>query len=137
MSHPDPVRLTELLQAARSAQKKAVAPYSNFRVGAALQTTSGAIYTGCNIEVSSYSLTICAERVALFKALSEGVSDFKTLVVFTETDDFCPPCGACRQVLIDYAPGLSVVLLNAQGETKTTDLAHLLPDAFTPKFLKR
>ncbi len=128
-------KLTELINSAEAAQQRAVAPYSNFQVGAALETESGKIYSGCNIEVSSYGLTICAERVAIFKALSEGEKDFTQLVVTAKTRDFCPPCGACRQVLIDYAPNIKIFMLNSEGETKETTIAELLPEAFTRNFL--
>ncbi|MFQ6114507.1 MAG: cytidine deaminase [bacterium] len=128
--------MSSLLNKAREAQKKAVAPFSNFPVGAALETTSGKIYTGCNIEVSSYSLTICAERVAVFKAISEGESEFNTMVIATDTTEFCPPCGACRQVLAEYAPAIKIVLVNSKGLTKHTTISELLPEAFNKNFLK-
>ncbi len=130
-----PHKLTELINSAEAARQRAVAPYSNFQVGAALETESGKIYSGCNIEVSSYGLTICAERVAIFKALSEGEKDFTQLVVTAKTRDFCPPCGACRQVLIDYAPNIKIFMLNSEGEAKETTIAELLPEAFTRNFL--
>jgi len=128
--------LSDLLNLARKAQTKALAPYSNFPVGAVLETKSGKLYTGCNIEVSSYGLTICAERVAMFKALSEGESEFTRLVVTANTRELCPPCGACRQVLLEYAPDLKLILLNSQGKTKETTIAALLPEAFNKDFLE-
>lgn len=128
--------LSRLLAKAKEAQKRAVAPFSSFSVGAALETTAGEIYTGCNIEVSSYSLTICAERVALFKAVSEGETDFKTLVVMANTKEFCPPCGACRQVLVEYAPDIKIVLQNSNGKIKETTISNLLPEAFNKNFLE-
>lgn len=121
---------------AKKAQRKAVAPFSHFPVGAALETKSGKIYSGCNIEVSSYSLTMCAERVAIFKAISEGETEFRTLVVVANTKEFCPPCGACRQVLAEYAPEIKIVLLNSQGETTHTTISNLLPEAFNKDFLE-
>jgi len=130
-------RLNHLLQRAQEAQKRAYAPYSDFPVGAALETTSGTVYTGCNIEISSYSLTLCAERVALFKAVSEGERTFTRIVVSAATEAFCPPCGACRQALADFAPDLEVVMLNNKGETRISKLAELLPEAFGPEFLDR
>ena len=117
-------KLTELINSAKAAQERAVAPYSNFQVGAALETESGKIYSGCNIEVSSYGLTICAERVAIFKALSEGEKDFTQLVITAKSKDFCPPCGACRQVLIDFAANIKIFMLNSEGETKETTIAE-------------
>ncbi len=128
--------LSVLLRSAKEAQKKAVAPFSNFPVGAALQTKSGKIYSGCNIENSTYGLTICAERVALYKAISEGESEFDSMVITAETQEFCPPCGACRQVLIEFAPDLAIILLNAAGETKDTSISELLPEAFDKRFLR-
>ncbi len=129
--------LTTILDHAKQAQKKAVAPFSKFMVGAALQTKSGKIYSGCNIEVSSYGLTICAERVAIFKAISEGESEFTTIAITANTKEFCPPCGACRQVLIEFAPDLTIILLNNQGKTKQTKIADLLPEAFNKDFLEQ
>ena len=116
----------ELLKDIRQA---AIAPYSNFRVGAILTTRNGKQYTGHNIESSSYGLTICAERVALFKALSEGEHNFQQISILSDAKDFCPPCGACRQLLHDYAPQLQVLLWNGK-EIRTYNLADLLPDAF-------
>ncbi|RMF58597.1 MAG: cytidine deaminase [Calditrichaeota bacterium] len=127
--------LSKLARAAKAAQQQAFAPYSEFPVGAALETASGKIYTGCNIENSSYSLTICAERVAVFKAVSEGETEFKKIAIATNAEAFCPPCGACRQVLSEFAPDLSVLLLNSRGETRETSIAELLPEAFDRHFL--
>ncbi len=129
--------LKKLLDLAKEAQKRAVTPYSSFPVGAALETRNGKIYLGCNIEVSSYGLTICAERVAIFKALSEGETEFMRLVVTAETIDFCPPCGACRQVIADFAPNISIILLNSKGEVKETTINDLFPEAFNKEFLKQ
>lgn len=128
--------LSDLLEHAKQAQQKAIAPYSNFPVGAVLETKSGKLYFGCNIEVSSYGLTICAERVAMFKALSEGEREFATMVVTANTRELCPPCGACRQVLFEYAPTLKIILLNSLGKTKETTIAELLPEAFGKDFLE-
>jgi cytidine deaminase len=128
--------LTELLNLVREAQSKAIAPFSKFPVGAVLETKSGKLYTGCNIEVSSYGLTICAERVAMFKALSEGEKEFTRLVVTANTRELCPPCGACRQVLLEYAPDLKLILLNSQGKTRETTISALLPEAFNKEFLE-
>ncbi len=125
----------QLCEAAREALGFAFAPYSNFRVGAALRGKNGKIYSGCNVEISSYGLTICAERVALFKAVSEGVQSFESLVITAESEQFCPPCGACRQVLADFAPALRVILLNSAGGTEETSMRELLPHAFDRTFL--
>jgi cytidine deaminase len=125
-----------LVQKAKIAMQNAIAPYSHFHVGAALKTTSAKIYTGHNIESSSYSLTVCAERVALYKALSEGEREFDSIVITASSGEFCPPCGACRQVLYDFAPDLTVILSNANGDIKTFKLRTLLPETFTAKNLK-
>lgn len=131
-----------LLDAATEAMTRAIAPYSGFKVGAALQTKDGKIITGHNIETSSYSLTICAERVALFKALSEGEREFEAIAIVASSGDFCPPCGACRQTLIDFAPHLVVYLSNRRGQVKMFKLSDLLPESFSsanlsPSFSKR
>lgn len=120
----------ELIAAAQEARQRALAPYSKFAVGAALQTASGKIYSGCNVESSSYGLTMCAERVALFKALSEGERDFAHLAVTAGTREFTTPCGACRQLLWDYARGVQVTLINDLGQTRTLALRDLFPEAF-------
>ncbi|MBC8043765.1 MAG: cytidine deaminase [Rhizobacter sp.] len=115
---------------------RAIAPYSNFKVGAALRTKAGKIYTGHNIESSSYSLTVCAERVAMFKALSEGERVFDSIAIVASSGDLCPPCGACRQVLSDFAENLTVVLSDAHGHHETHSLSNLLPLSFSGKNLK-
>lgn len=120
----------DLPAAALEAMKGAIAPYSKFHVGAAIKAASGAVYTGHNIESPSYSLTLCAERVALFKALSEGEREFQTIAIASSSDEFCPPCGACRQVLNDFAAGIDVVLVNKNGDTKKFKLEKLLPYPF-------
>jgi cytidine deaminase len=125
-----------LTAAACEARKRAQAPYSNFRVGAALQAVDGRIFTGCNIESSSYGLTICAERVALCKALSEGALEFARLLVVTDTDPPASPCGACRQLLWDYAPGIDVIMLGRSGHPVIITLEELLPRAFGKEAFK-
>ncbi|HFE64373.1 cytidine deaminase [candidate division KSB1 bacterium 4484_188] len=117
-------------------RNKALAKYSHFNVGAGLETTDGKLYLGHNIESSSYGLTICAERVALFKALSEGERDFRRIYILANNEEFCPPCGACRQLLIDYAPNIEVILLTDSGAEKSYRISELLPEAFTEKRLK-
>lgn len=126
-----------LLKAAAEAMSRAIAPYSAFKVGAALRTKDGNIITGHNIETSSYSLTICAERVALFKALSDGERDFDAIAIVASSGDFCPPCGACRQTLIDFAPRLTVYLANQRGEVKAFTLSDLLPESFSSANLSK
>jgi cytidine deaminase len=129
--------LEQLLAAAQRAKTLACAPYSKFYVGAALLTASGKIFDGCNVESSSFGLTCCAERVALYKALSEGEKEFVRLAVCADTEEFCSPCGACRQVLWDYARDLEVVLMNAEGATRSLRLRELLPEAFDDRLLTR
>ncbi len=122
-------QLSDLIQSARNARSYSQAKYSNFKVGAALETAEGEIITGCNIESSSYGLTICAERVALAKALSEGKLNFNRIAIIGPDDDFCPPCGACRQLLYDYSSDLTIILTNGK-DIKTIPLEDLLPHAF-------
>jgi len=128
-------RNAQLVTAARLARRHAHAPYSKFRVGAALLGRSGAVYTGCNVESSSYSLTICAERTAIFKAVSEGEHSFEAIAVVANTSEFTPPCGACRQVLLDLAGNIDVIMSNARGVTSVVKLRELLPRAFSNKNL--
>jgi len=128
--------MDKLVSAALLAKARALAPYSNFYVGAAIETAAGKIYSGCNIESSSYGLTCCAERVAIFKALSEGERNFTRLAVAAETEEFCTPCGACRQVLWDYGKHLEIICINKHGAVHTIALKNLLPEAFDDHFLK-
>ena len=126
--------VAQLLTGAKNALQYAHAPYSHFQVGAALASKDGKLFTGCNIEISSYGLTICAERVALFKAISEGVREFQRLLILTNTDEFCPPCGACRQVIWDFAPAIEIILVNRQNKQKSLQIAELFPHAFGQQF---
>ncbi|MEE9169975.1 MAG: cytidine deaminase [bacterium] len=125
----------ELLSQATKAQSSSHSPYSRFRVGAALQSDDGKIFTGCNIESSSYGLTICAERVALYKAVSEGVRSFRRMLIVTDAQDFCPPCGACRQVIWDFAKNLEIILVNGERQQKRQNITDLYPEAFGDNFL--
>ena len=125
-----------LVSKAVEAKSKALPTYSNFHVGAALITKDDKIYTGCNIESSSYSLTICAERTAIFKAISEGERKFKALAVAGDTERFISPCGACRQVISDLCGDIDVILVNSKNETKVIKTSELLPFAFSDKDLK-
>lgn len=112
----------------------AYVPYSKFPVGAALLTKDGEIYTGCNIENASYPLSLCAERTAMFKAVSEGEREFETLVVTGNTEGPISPCGACRQVLVEFCdPDMPVILTNKKGDTLNTTVSELLPGAFREK----
>ncbi|MCL6634699.1 MAG: cytidine deaminase [Peptococcaceae bacterium] len=122
--------IEKLISAAMAARERAYAPYSGFRVGAAVLTGEGRCYTGCNVENASYGLTCCAERVALFKAVSDGERSFEAMAVTAGTEDFCAPCGACRQVLAEFGPEMKVFMLNARGEYRVQTVAELLPAAF-------
>ena len=124
-----------LVLAAREARERAVAPYSNFKVGAALEAADGTIITGCNIENASYGLTICAERVAMFKALSEGHRRFTRMAVVADTVAPTSPCGACRQVLWEFGQDLEIVLANLTEVTGRHQMAELLPLAFDGRLL--
>jgi len=126
-----------LVAAARQARERAIAPYSGFRVGAALETAEGVVVSGCNIENASYGLTVCAERVALFKALSEGHRRFVRLAVVADTESPTTPCGACRQVLWEFGPDLEIVLANLTAVTGRHALADLLPYPFNGRLLER
>jgi cytidine deaminase len=125
-----------LVAAARLARERAVAPYSNFKVGAALEAVDGTIVTGCNIENASYGLTLCAERVAMFKALSDGHRHFIRMAVVADTQDPTSPCGACRQVLWEFAQDLEIVLANLAEVKGRHRLAELLPLPFGGRLLK-
>ena len=119
-----------LLVAARDARDKAFAPFSRFKVGAAILSRDGRIWTGCNIENASFGLTLCAERVAIFKAISEGARDFDQVAIVTAASTLTPPCGACRQVLWEFAPGAEVILANVRGKRQRMKLSTLLPKPF-------
>lgn len=128
--------LKSLIESAKNAREKAHAPYSKFKVGAAVKTKSDKIYTGCNIENASYSLTVCAERVAIFKAISEGETEFEQLAVVADTEKLTPPCGACRQIIWEFCGDIPVTFANLHGETETFQMSELLPRAFDSKFLE-
>ena len=119
-----------LYQAALSARERAMALYSGFKVGAALQCKDGTLVTGCNIESSSYGLTICAERNALFKAISDGKREFTRMLIVADTDQLTPPCGACRQILWDFAPHIEIIIANLDGKRMSFSMADLLPNPF-------
>jgi len=119
-----------LIIAAKSARENAHAAYSNFRVGAALRATSGRIFGGCNVENATYGLTICAERVAIFKAISEGERGFDAIAVVADTDSLTPPCGACRQLLWEFCGDVPVILANLQGRVEIVPMRELFPKPF-------
>ncbi|HLJ94464.1 MAG TPA: cytidine deaminase [Gemmataceae bacterium] len=124
-----------LLEAARAAREHARAAFSNFRVGAALETADGQLISGCNVENATYGLTICAERVAVFKAISEGHRSFTRVAVVADTAEPTPPCGACRQILWEFGGDLEVILGNLSGETARYQLKDLLPLPFDARLL--
>lgn len=128
----------ELIQEAHKAREFAYVPYSNFKVGAALVTKDGQIFHGCNIENAAYSMTNCAERTALFKAYSEGVTQFESLVVVADTEGPVSPCGACRQVISELCdPEMEVILTNLKGDVQKIQVKDLLPGAFSPRDLQK
>lgn len=122
------MEINNLIRKAKEARQNAYAPHSNIKIGVALLTKSGRIYTGCNIENSSFGLTICAERVAASKAVSEGERDFELMVIVSR--DFAYPCGACRQFLSEFAKDIPIKIINEKGEEKDTSLRELLPYPF-------
>lgn len=127
--------MDHLLAAALAARQHAHAPYSNFLVGAALEDSTGRFHTGCNVENATYGLTICAERVAVFKAMSEGVNQFRRIAVAADTETLTPPCGACRQILWEFCGDIEITLLNPRGKSETLRMKDLFPRAFDASFL--
>jgi len=125
-----------LIDIAKKARKCSLAPFSNFLVGAALRTPAGKIYTGCNIESASYGLTVCAERVAIWKALSECEREFTDLVIVVDTEQLTPPCGTCRQIIWEYTKDARITLANLKGQSEVVDIRELLPKAFDARFLQ-
>jgi len=127
--------MTDLARAALDARHNARAPFSNFKVGAALEDETGRIFTGCNIENATYGLTLCAERVAVFKAVSEGAQKFGRIAVAADTDVLTPPCGACRQILWEFCGDLELTLVNLKGKMETLRLKDLFPRPFDASYL--
>ncbi len=133
MATQSPEYLPTLIEQATTMLERAYVPYSKFPVGASVHTKDGTFFSGCNIENSSYGLSMCAERTAIFKAVSEGHKEFDYLVVTGHTDGPISPCGACRQVISEFCePDMPVLLTNTQGKEQFTTVAQLLPGAFTP-----
>jgi cytidine deaminase len=124
-----------LIETAIAVRENAFAPHSHFRVGAALEDADGRVHTGCNVENATLGLTICAERVALFRALSDGVRKFRRIAIAGDTDILTPPCGACRQILWEFCGDLEIVLSNLHGKTDTYQLKDLFPKPFDVSFL--
>ena len=129
--------LTVLTERAMAAMERAYAPYSGFRVGAALLASDGSITDGCNVENASYPAGICAERAAVSAAIARGVRDFSAIVIATEAERPTPPCGICRQVMMEFAPRLAVVSVTRSGAHARWTMSDLLPEAFTPTSLER
>jgi len=127
--------VNSLIEAALHVRERAHAPFSNFKVGAALLGEDGQIYAGCNVENATYGLTVCAERVAVFKAVSEGARKFRRIVVAADTNVLTPPCGACRQILWEFCGDIEVILTNLQGKTESLRLKDLFPRPFDASFL--
>jgi cytidine deaminase len=125
-----------LVEAAKDVRERAYAPFSNFKVGASVETEDGKIYTGCNVESASFGLTVCAERVAIWKAVSEGQMKFKQVAVVVDTEELTPPCGVCRQIIWEFCGDVPVTLANLHGQSETVQMRDLLPRAFDSKFLK-
>jgi cytidine deaminase len=124
-----------LMAAALAVRENAFAPFSKFKVGAAVEDESGRIHTGCNVENATYGLTMCAERVTVFKAISEGTRSFRRIAVVANTDRLTPPCGACRQILWEFCGNIPVLLGNLAGKTETVQLSDLFPRPFDVSFL--
>ncbi len=128
--------LESLIEQTIKAFENAYAPFSKFRVGATVVTKSGKIYTGCNIESASYGLTVCAERVAIWKAVSEGEREFAMVCVVADTEELTPPCGVCRQIIWEFCEDIPIVFANLHGKYEVLQMKDLLPRAFDTKFLK-
>ncbi|HTP33314.1 MAG TPA: cytidine deaminase [Candidatus Acidoferrales bacterium] len=124
-----------LRAAALDVRSRAFAPYSHFQVGAALEDADGRVHTGCNVENATYGLTVCAERVAVFKAISEGARKFRRIAIAADTDMLTPPCGACRQILWEFCGDVEIILVNPRGKTETYRLKELFPKPFDVSFL--
>lgn len=129
-------QIEELIESAKKVREMAYAPFSNFKVGAAVRTKNGKIYTGCNVESASYGLTVCAERIAIWKAVSEGEREFVRVSVVADTEELTPPCGVCRQIIWEFCGDIPVTFSNLKGKTETVQMSELLPRAFDTKFLK-
>ena len=127
----------ELLDLAWQAREQSYSPYSHFAVGAALECADGTVYTGCNVEGASYGNTICAERTALVKAVSEGKRSFKRVAIVANSPEYTAPCGICRQMLYEFAPDLQVLCANGAGEWKSVSLRELLPMGFSASAMEK
>ena len=126
----------ELIEAARAVRENAYAPFSEFKVGAALETDDGQIIVGSNVESASYGLTVCAERVAVWNAISQGKRKIIRIAVVADTEELTPPCGVCRQIIWEFGGDIPVIFSNLAGKSETVQMKDLLPRAFDTKFLK-
>lgn len=126
----------ELIDAATKVRENTYAPYSEFRVGSALETEDGEVIVGCNVESASYGLTVCAECVVIWNAISQGKRKLKKISVVADTEDLTPPCGVCRQIIWEFGGDVPVVMANLKGKTETIQMSELLPRAFDTKFFK-
>jgi cytidine deaminase len=124
-----------LVETALQVRENAHAPFSKFKVGAALEDDTGRVHAGCNVENATYGLTVCAERVAVWKAISEGARKFRRIAVAADTDALTPPCGACRQILWEFCGDIEIILANPRGKTETLHLRDLFPRPFDASFL--
>jgi cytidine deaminase len=125
----------QLIDSAKNARQKAFAPYSNFAVGAAVRTKDGKIYTGCNVESAVYGATACAERIAIWKAVSESENEFTEIAIVADTEELTPPCGICRQIIWEFCGDIPVTFANLDGKSETLQMKDLLPRAFDKSFL--
>lgn len=128
--------MEELVEAAKRVRENAFAPYSNFKVGSAVISEDGKIFSGCNVESASFGLTVCAERVAIWKAVSEGETELAGIAVVADTEELTPPCGVCRQIIWEFCGDVPVILANLKGDVEKILISELLPRAFDTKFLK-
>lgn len=126
----------ELIEAAAAVRENAYAPFSEFKVGSALETEDGEIIVGSNVESASYGLTVCAERVAVWNAISQGKRKIRRIAVVADTEDLTPPCGVCRQIIWEFGGDIPVIFANLKGDVETVQMRDLLPRAFDTKFLK-
>ena len=127
--------MNNLVEAAIAARENAYAPFSKFKVGAAIEDEAGRVFTGCNVENATYGLTVCAERVAVWKAISEGARAFKRIAIVADTERLTPPCGACRQILWEFCGDIELTLVNLAGKTEIVRLKDLFPRPFDASFI--
>jgi cytidine deaminase len=134
-AQPSAVKMDRLIQAARDVRERAHAPYSGFKVGAAIEDEHGRVFTGCNVENATYGLSVCAERAAVLKAISEGAAKLKRVAVVADTDTLTPPCGACRQILWEFCGDAELIMANLSGKQETVSVQQIFPRPFDASFL--